>query len=67
MTQKLLEGKDIHIAGLIHQGCSGVAQLMGGKAIQSGSLHCAGDQLFYPAVRDTFLAHTGDKYRFFLG
>ena len=50
VTQKLLEGKDIHIAGLIHQRSGSMAQLMGGKALQSGGLHCAGDQLFYPAV-----------------
>ena len=67
MAQKLLEGQNIHIPGLIHQRGSGMAQFMGGKALEPGRFHGSGDELLYPAVGDAFFAPPGDEHGTFFG
>ena len=67
VAQKLLEGQNVHIAGLIHQGRSRVTELMRRKTAQTRRFHCSCHQLLYPAVGNALFAPPGDKDRSFLG
>ena len=66
VTQQLLEGQNIHIAGLIHQRCRSVTQLMGGKALEPGRFHGTGDELLHPAVGNALLPAARHKHSLFL-
>ena len=67
VPQQFLEGENIYVPGLIHQGGGGVTQFMGGKPFQAGGLHGAGDELLHPPVGDPVFAPSGDKDRRLFG
>lgn len=47
VAQKLFEGQNIHVSGLIHQRRGSMAELMGGKTTQTRCFHCSCHQLLY--------------------
>ena len=61
VAQQLLEGQDIHIAGLIHQCCGSVTELVDREVLEPRRPHGPFDELFHAAVGDAVFPPPGDE------